>query len=97
MPAGDATLVNVSAPVNVIHPILFMEYATLSRMLGPLHLPLKFDEPSPLLLVPETGGEGTERSFQLFVKRHSEKAGAFDYGACGTPESSRETTPTLIG
>jgi hypothetical protein len=54
--AGDATIVNVSAPVNVIHPILFMEYASLSRMLGPLHLPLKFDEPSPLLLVPDDGG-----------------------------------------
>ena len=54
--AGDATLVNVAAPVNVIHPILFMEYATLSRMLGPLHLPLTFDEPSPLLLVPDAQG-----------------------------------------
>jgi hypothetical protein len=54
--AGSATLVNVSSPVHVIHPILFMEYATLSRMLGPLGLPLEFDEPSPLLLVPDAGG-----------------------------------------
>ena len=54
--AGDATLVNISSPEHVMHPILFLQYATLDRMLAPLGLPLKFDEPSPLLLVPDAGG-----------------------------------------
>lgn len=53
---GEATLVNASAPPGVIHPILFLEYATLDRMLSPLDLPLRFDEPSPLLLVPDADG-----------------------------------------
>jgi hypothetical protein len=54
--AGDATLVNASPPPKVMLPILFLDYATLDRMLGPLHLPLKFDEPSPFLLVPDERG-----------------------------------------
>ena len=54
--AGEATLVNAPSPPEVIHPILFLEYATLDRMLGPLDLPLTFDEPSSRLLVPDAQG-----------------------------------------
>ena len=54
--AGDAAVTNVLAPVNVIHPILFQQYATLERMLEPLDLPLRFDAPSDLLLTPDGGG-----------------------------------------
>ena len=54
--AGDAAITDVSSPVNVIHPILFQQYATLQRMLAPLDLPLRFDAPSGLLLTPDAGG-----------------------------------------
>lgn len=54
--AGEATLVNASSPPRVVHPVLFQEYATLDRMLGPLDLPLAYDEPSSRLLVPDADG-----------------------------------------
>ena len=54
--AGDAAITDVSSPVDVIHPILFQQYATLQRMLGPLDLPLRFDTPSDLLLTPDSSG-----------------------------------------
>jgi hypothetical protein len=53
---GEATLVDVSSPPRVIHPVLFQEYAALSRLLGPLDLPLAYDEPSSRLLVPDEDG-----------------------------------------
>ncbi len=53
---GEATLVNSVPPPNVIHPILFLEHAQISRMLAPLELPLQFDQPSGRLLIAGSDG-----------------------------------------
>ena len=54
--AGDAAVVNTLSPEHVLHPVIFMKYAALGRMLSPLDLPLRFDAPSELLVLPDGSG-----------------------------------------
>jgi hypothetical protein len=86
--AGDATLVDVSAPAHVIHPILFMEYATLNRMLAPLDLPVRWDEPSGLLLIPDAEGHLKEAEVENAASRNRPT----DNPTCGFLVRAGETT-----
>ncbi|WP_343997113.1 hypothetical protein [Nocardioides furvisabuli] len=54
--AGGAAVVNTLSPEHVLHPVIFMKYAELRRMLAPLDLPLRFDAPSDLLVMPDGTG-----------------------------------------
>ncbi len=54
--AGDAAVVNAFPPTNVLDPVVFLDHAALEQMLSPLDLPLRFDEPSELLLAPDATG-----------------------------------------
>ena len=54
--AGDAAVVNSFPPTNVLDPVAFLDHAALQQMLSPLDLPLRFDEPSELLLAPDATG-----------------------------------------
>lgn len=54
--AGDAAVVNSFPPTNVLDPVVFLDHAALEQMLSPLDLPLRFDEPSELLLAPDATG-----------------------------------------
>lgn len=54
--AGDAAVVNAFPPTNVLDPVVFLDHAALEQMLSPLDLPLRFDDPSELLLAPDATG-----------------------------------------